>query len=249
MEEEPIHKSMTKPIIVLTLICIIAGSLIGIAYILTKDKLTNAADSAFSENLKQLFPSADSFKSTNDASGNSKYYLAMDGNNIAGYAVIADSQGYSSVIKMIVGINNDMSLAGIKVLSQAETPGLGTMIAEQQFMQQFAGLKPNEVALKKEGGVIDGITGATISSRAVVNGVNSAISSLAVELGIPVDKPTINNKQDDARTILTNPTQTTPARTTQPIKTATQTVTQAAQQSTQPAVPDGLTSASTRAYN
>jgi len=97
-----------------------------------------------------------------------------------GYAFIAEGPGFQGVIKMMVGLNiGSKKLSGMNVLEQVETPGLGNKITEERFTSQFKNLsiepkieyiknkkpeKPNE---------IQAITGATISSKAVVNGVNN----------------------------------------------------------------------------
>ena len=75
----------------------------------------------------------------------------------------------------MVGIDKNNKITGIEVISQQETPGLGAKIKESSFLQQFIGKTLEELKIKKDGGKIDAVTGATISSRAVTNGVRQAI--------------------------------------------------------------------------
>jgi electron transport complex protein RnfG len=86
-----------------------------------------------------------------------------------GTAVIGSSEkGYSGLVKIMVGFNPDESIKNIVVLEQKETPGLGTKMKGEKFIRQFRGKKPSEFNLKpkKDGGDIDALAGATITSRA-----------------------------------------------------------------------------------
>ncbi len=86
-----------------------------------------------------------------------------------------DAPGYSSIIELLVGVDNDGEIIGIKVLSQSETPGLGANIVKEEYLKQYIGKKQAEIKLNKDGGEIDAITGATITSRAVANNVHDSI--------------------------------------------------------------------------
>jgi electron transport complex protein RnfG len=89
-----------------------------------------------------------------------------------------EATGYSSVISSLVGLDLDNKIIGIEVLSQQETAGLGANIAKESFLKQFIGKTKEELKIKKDGGQIDAITGATISSRAITDGVRKKIESL-----------------------------------------------------------------------
>ncbi|MCQ9206645.1 MAG: FMN-binding protein [Omnitrophica bacterium] len=102
-----------------------------------------------------------------------------------GYAFLAEGNGYQGLIKMIAGIKPDLkTIAGIKILESQETPGLGGEITGDKFKMQFKGLKTepgityvkNKPATKP--GEIQAITGATVSSAAVVSILNKRISSI-----------------------------------------------------------------------
>lgn len=88
-------------------------------------------------------------------------------------------QGYAGPIPITVGLDNDGKITGIRVASAAEglveTPGLGAKITQPGFTEQFKGKTATDVALEQEGGSIDAITAATISSRAVAAGVKKGI--------------------------------------------------------------------------
>ncbi len=82
---------------------------------------------------------------------------------------------------MVVGIAADGAVSGVSIISMSETSGLGANAAKEGFRSQFAG-KSGTLAVNKDGGEIDAITGATITSRAVTRGVNAALAAVA-ELG------------------------------------------------------------------
>ncbi len=109
------------------------------------------------------------------------YYVGYSGGkkqNLIGYAFVTSEYGYSSDVQTMVGVDTTGKIIGIKVLFQQETPGLGTRIAETAYgetktwaQKQFEGKMAMDCAVDKDGGSIQSITGATISSRAVTRSV------------------------------------------------------------------------------
>lgn len=100
-----------------------------------------------------------------------------------GYAVEVAPMGFGGAITMLVGVSLEGKVLGVAVVSQTETVGLGALVAAdtqagQNFRDQFIGLT-GELAVSKDGGEIDSVTGATITSRAVVEGVNAALACVA----------------------------------------------------------------------
>ncbi len=91
-------------------------------------------------------------------------------------ALESSGQGFGGKLGVMIGVNLETEdLVGIGVTTMSETPGIGTRILEATFTAQFVGLPPStNFKVKKDGGEIDSITGATISSRAVANAVGSA---------------------------------------------------------------------------
>jgi len=105
-------------------------------------------------------------------------YVGLDeGGGYVGTAMTVAQRGYAGPIKMTVGIGPDSKLTGLAIskLDQSETPGLGVKITYPDFLEMFEGLSLDEVKLKSDGGGIDAITAATISSRAVVEGVSEGM--------------------------------------------------------------------------
>lgn len=96
-------------------------------------------------------------------------YPAKQAGELVGVAISTSSnRGYSGDVKIMVGFTPDGVINSISVLDQKETPGLGTKMTESKFKDQFNDKNPSEfkLSVKKDGGDVDAITAATISSRA-----------------------------------------------------------------------------------
>jgi electron transport complex protein RnfG len=115
--------------------------------------------------LEEIFPEMSEYELEGEV-----YVIYQDGGK-TGYAFIASGSGYGGNIDILVGLDNNFNIKDISVLRQTETPGLGSRITESTFTDQFKGLSAGEVALRADDGRIDAITGATISSKAVVDTV------------------------------------------------------------------------------
>lgn len=124
-----------------------------------------------------------------DAQGLERVYLGYRGTGeIVGYAIAAGEPGFQDIIRLIFGYDAaGGQLLGMKVLESRETPGLGDKIEKDSaFVVQFDGAAPPLVGVKRRGGgtpgEIDMITGATISSRTVINIINHALERLGPAL-------------------------------------------------------------------
>ncbi len=100
-----------------------------------------------------------------------------------GYAVEVTPSGFGGTVDMMVGVDNDGKVLGISIISQSETAGLGAVSAAstsagEAFRSQFIGAS-GSVSVSKDGGEMDAITGATITSRAICTGVNAALACVA----------------------------------------------------------------------
>ena len=100
-----------------------------------------------------------------------------------GYAVEVGPGGFDNTITMMVGVDNEGKVLGISIVSQTETAGLGAVAAAGTpkgiaFRDQFVG-QTGSVSVTKDGGMMDAITGATITSRAICVGVNAALDCVA----------------------------------------------------------------------
>jgi len=119
---------------------------------------------------KTIIPTKNSPKEIN-------VYPLRKGDTIYALAVKSyTNKGFGGELEIMTGFYIDGTMAGYKVLNHKETPGLGSKIMENKFISQFIGIKfdGKKLKLKKDGGQIDGITSATISSKALLDAVNNA---------------------------------------------------------------------------
>jgi electron transport complex protein RnfG len=156
-------KEMVRYGLVLSIICIVAAGLLAGVNSLTKGKILQQAQAEEEASLKEVMPAGVSFEAIKSGS-EILYYKAYDGSkNFIGVAFKASGKGYSSIIETMVGMLKNGTITAIKVLSQNETPGLGARVSEPDFTGQFKD--------KKDLNEIEAITGATISSKAVMDSV------------------------------------------------------------------------------
>ena len=102
---------------------------------------------------------------------------------IVGYCVGVSSNGFGGNINMIVGVDKEKTVTGIKIVSMSETPGLGSKAQEPKFSNQFIKKNVSNPLKVIKSGIIDdseifAISGATITSNAVTNGVNAAVDAV-----------------------------------------------------------------------
>jgi electron transport complex protein RnfG len=105
-----------------------------------------------------------------------------DSKNLVGYTFQAAKYGYSSEVRTMVGLSNDMKINKIEIVSQAETPGLGAKCTEPGFAEKYTGLGKEQLLVDKDGGTIKSITGATISTRAITESIKSAVEILSANI-------------------------------------------------------------------
>lgn len=177
---------LAKLAIILFIITAIVAALLGLVNMVTAPMIEANNEAALQEALQALIPDAefealsldpalDTYAATPAIVKN--IYAASDDK---GYCVEVAPTGFGGPVNMIVGINMDGSLAGIQILSMSETPGLGAKASDADFAGQFTGADATgSLAVSKDGGTIQAITGATITSRAVTNGVNAAATYVA----------------------------------------------------------------------
>ncbi|WP_411991334.1 RnfABCDGE type electron transport complex subunit G [Agarivorans sp. DSG3-1] len=118
-------------------------------------------------------------------------YNALDKQQQAsGYVVQLSAKGYAGPINLLVGVNAELSITGVRVLNHSETPGLGDKIelAKNPWILSFndkslANTTSKGWAVKKDGGEFDQFTGATITPRAVVNAVHQSLLDLNTKQG------------------------------------------------------------------
>lgn len=177
--------------IILMSYCFISAVLLAIVQGKTKPKLDEVNAKKRLQCMKEVLPNADRFVERKSSNGLVYFegFSSNDSDQVVGYVIETRGRGYSSEIVTIVGIDTAFNVVKIYIMSQAETPGLGTKAVESKggkeppFQAQFAGKNLDEIRLDKDGGKLVSLTGATITSRAVVNSVANGISALKEALG------------------------------------------------------------------
>lgn len=156
----------------LSLICIVASASLATVNSVTKSKIIDQANEEEEISLKEVMPDGERFETIAIGTG-TNYYRAYDKNGeFIGIAFKVSAKGYSSIIETMVGLKKTGEISTIKVLSQNETPALGTRILEPSFTGQFSNI--NIGGLKD----IQAITRATISSKAVIDSVTQKVEKL-----------------------------------------------------------------------
>ena len=183
-------QSISRNSLLLALFAVCTTALIAGTFLFTKDKITLQKRMAEERALLEIVPRSrhdnsmldDTLDAGPDADGlglaeGRKIYLARaQGQVVAAIIPAVAPDGYSGVIDMIVGVNRDGSIAGVRVLAHRETPGLGDKVdlKKSDWIMDFDGrsLQNPDLegwAVKKDKGVFDQFTGATITPRAVVS--------------------------------------------------------------------------------
>jgi len=183
-------KDVLRLIIVLTCICIVSAIALAKIYDLTKGPIAHQKRLEVLRAIKTVLPTYDNEPDRDlaklpmgvDKKGEEikgVFYRGKKDGRLIGIAFkVTSSEGYGGTIEVMVGIVPDGTIHGIEVLSHLETPGLGAKIGEAKFKDRFKdrSLSNTKWAVKKEAGDIDSITGATISSRAVIKAIKEGLT-------------------------------------------------------------------------
>jgi electron transport complex protein RnfG len=171
----------------LTLISLGASACLGYVYQMTKEPIEVSLLAKKLEAIKLVAPAfnndpnSEMYKLPTGEGDSLEIYPAKKDGILVGYGVKTyTKKGFSGNITLAAGFTTDGTIVNITVLDHKETPGLGTKITESQFKDQFKDKNPLQFALKvkKDGGPVDAITAATISSRAFCDAVQRAYNTL-----------------------------------------------------------------------
>ena len=164
----------------LTTISAVCAAVLAVVNSVTKERIANiatlkannAARAVLPATVKAIVPMQDPA----DASLTAFIGYADDAKTqIAGYAVPGlTAKGYGGNIRLMVGLNPDRTVISYQVLAAAETPGLGSNLSTPAFIARFKDQPAPTVAVTKDGGKIEALTSATITSRAVCDAINDA---------------------------------------------------------------------------
>ena len=166
----------------LFVICLVCSALLAGVYALTADPIAAAAAAKNEAAIMEVLPDSavkiEEVRTVEMDGQTYEYNLAYDEQgNTVGCAINVATVGFGGPIAIKVGFDINGNIWNTKVLSQAETPGLGAKCVEPSFSEQFKGFNPVEkkLAVKKDGGDVDAITASTITSRAYTDGLALAV--------------------------------------------------------------------------
>lgn len=161
----------------LLLICAIIAGLVSFVYAITNDVYAENIKGTKEEAVGRIFTGEakrlpfEELKKTDDATVSAVY----DGETLLGYCVEVKSAGFGGDIELMIGYLADGSILGVDVVSHSETPGLGSKSADKGYLDAYKG-QTGELTAGED---IDMISGASVTSKAVLAGVNRATAALA----------------------------------------------------------------------
>lgn len=168
--------------LVLCAITAVTGVILGGVYTMTLEPIRATKERQKMEALAATLPGAKEFKQIEikgDPGIITEINEGTDGGNLVGYNFTVTPKGYGGIIEIVAGIEKDGKLMDIRILNMSETPGLGAKAPEPAFAGQFKNKKAERLMLVKttpaSENEIEAISGATITSNAVTNGVNTAL--------------------------------------------------------------------------
>lgn len=191
-------KDNVRAVITLTLITLIAGVLLGYVYEITKEPIAAKTLEAKMDSYRKVFEQASDYTQTGNTDGDAARAVLNDAGypaetvdeclnavdssgNLLGYVMtVTTSEGYGGDITISMGVTTDGTLNGIEILEIAETAGLGMKADTDEFKDKFKNKQVTQFNYTKSGASsdyeIDALSGATITTNAVVNAVNAGLA-------------------------------------------------------------------------
>lgn len=191
MKKNSTWNDLLKPVVVLTVICVIVSAALAAVNSITAPIIAAAAAEAANAARYELLPEADGFEAIEvEVEGVTEMYKAT---NDAGYVISAQGNGFggNGSVKMMVAYDNEGTIISCKVIDcSAETPGIGDKIVKETwFLEQFLGIKGDQAS------GVDTISGTTISSRAAISAMDAAYKAFSEKaLGVVIVELTFEEK-------------------------------------------------------
>ena len=155
-------------------ICLVVAAVVSLVNEVTKKRYAELQEQEKANAMAAIF-GAETLTYTDLGNG---VYALKQGDEPLGYCVESTTAGFGGDMTLMVGFNSDLAVVGVQILSHSETPGLGARVNDAGYLSQYGG-KTGDLALGED---IDAISGATISSKAVLAGVNEAQKSLRLHV-------------------------------------------------------------------
>jgi len=221
MSDNELFKPISRNGLLLGLFAIVTTGLVVLTFTVSEDRILEQQRRVKEKALFQLIPEQamdnvlledtlpiNARELLADGTSDLAYIARKDGDVVGVILPLLSTEGYSGKIGLIVGINADGTLAGVRILSHRETPGLGDKVDlnKSDWLLNFDGKSLQQPTLKnwkvkKDGGEFDQLTGATITPRAIVKAVKKALVYFAEHKELLADKPVaVKTAKDNAAT-------------------------------------------------
>ncbi|MDR2527836.1 MAG: RnfABCDGE type electron transport complex subunit G [Synergistaceae bacterium] len=169
---------------ILCLVTAVTGIILGAVYSITLEPIRRTQERLQNEALSGALPGAEAFTPMEVASNADPMvqgiHRGSSGNKTVGHSISVTTKGYGGPIQIVVGVAEDGALRAIQILSQSETPGLGAKSSTPAFLGQYSNKKVERLTVVKASPAVpeevQAISGATITSNAVSDGVNAALA-------------------------------------------------------------------------
>ena len=186
MSEAKKQSGIASLVIVLACICLVSAAILGLVNKVTVGPIQANTEKTVQESLRTVMPIDGDYEDVTDQYSGDPVTVDVTGVSVPvkavykaadeGYVVETMSpNGFGGALDMMAGVDNDGNVTGIAIISHAETSGLGSKSTDPEWQAQFKGVN-GTIGVTKDGYQINAITGSTITSRAVCDGVNAAIA-------------------------------------------------------------------------
>lgn len=181
-----------RPVIILTIIGLLSAALLATMDDFTREPIAKAKAEMERKAIENIFPFRIDSLATVPTDETSFFEAYNAEGELKGIAVkCSTDKGYSGYIEVLLGVSEEHTIIDYKVLAHLETPGLGDKIDKPKFKEQFRGkslAQELDWRVKKDGGFVDELTAATISSRAVTEAVHSGLELINKQYPNPAAK-------------------------------------------------------------
>ena len=175
--------TLRNMVLCLTLVCLFCAAILGGVYALTYKPIQVANENILKASIGKVLPEGGEISDAKTLSFEGKsyqYYEQTCADGVSAYAVKSSVTGFGGPLEVMVGVLPDGTVYNTSVISHSETPGLGAKCqSDASFLEQFKGFGPGKkLSVKNDGGDVDAITAATITSRAYTLAVSNAVNAV-----------------------------------------------------------------------
>lgn len=171
-------------IIVLLIIGVIASALLAIVNEVTYKRIEEISQQKLEASMQSIQPEAEEFQLMESETYDlvTAFYEARQNGEVIGYCIETNPSGFGGKVRILTGIDLQGAITGVRVVEHTETVGVGSKCTLVDFLDQFSG-KDHELDYSVPEDNIDSVSGATITSKAVLRGINAALAAYEQEVG------------------------------------------------------------------